>query len=100
MEGINNNNIESKKYPADFIAKVKKEFPDWNKMHEFLDTGDEMVGRYLDDSRRFSIGFKDVIKDFENGKQDEILEMAKKSKRVEDLYAEWLKWDKADNPNK
>lgn len=37
-------------YPEDFKNKVKKEFPSWENLHEKLDLGDPIVGRFLNDN--------------------------------------------------
>jgi len=76
-------------YPADFVAKVKAEFPNWDKLHQALDAGNYFVGRYLDDSRGFSMRPEDIVKSLEGGKQDEVLEAAKKADRLNKLYGEW-----------
>ncbi len=39
-----------KQYPAEFVKKAKAEYPDWPKLHLALDSGDQFVGRYLDDN--------------------------------------------------
>jgi len=80
---------EKKDYPADFVEKVKAEFPDWTKLHEALEAGSDFVGRYLDDSRGFSMRPEDIVKSLEGGKQDEVLAAAKKADRLNKLYAEW-----------
>ena len=44
---------KEKGYPADFVSKVKAEFPDWDELHQALDAGSDFVGRYLNDSLGF-----------------------------------------------
>ncbi len=78
-------------YPIDFINRVKAEFPDWDELHRALDAGSDFVGRYLDDSRHFSMKPQEIIQCFEDGKQDEVLEAAKEADRIGKLYTEWLK---------
>lgn len=80
---------EKKDYPAGFVTKVKAEFPDWKELHEALDTGDDFVGQLLDDSRRFSMKPEAIIKSLEGGKQDDVLEAAKRADRCNKLYLEW-----------
>jgi hypothetical protein len=77
-------------YSAEFVAKVKAEFPGWTELHEKLDSGSVWVGRYLDDSR-VSFKPKDVIEALEGGKQEKLLESAKRGDRIAKLYSEWLK---------
>jgi hypothetical protein len=82
---------ESKKgYSADFVARVKEVFPNWDQMKKALESGSEFVGRYLDDSMDFSMKPEDIIKAFESGNQEKVLEAAKRAKKIEELYAEWL----------
>src|SRR3989338_1969099 len=81
---------KQERYSADFVAKVKAEFPDWADIHKALDSGSEFVGRYLDDSRAFSMSPKDIVKALEGGKQEEVLEKAKRAERITELYEEWV----------
>ncbi|MBU3925350.1 hypothetical protein KJ854_05475 [Patescibacteria group bacterium] len=76
-------------YSEEFVAKVKAEFPDWADLHKHLDAGSDFVGRYLDDSRGFSMQPEDIVKALEGGEQDKVLEAAKKADRIGKLYAEW-----------
>ncbi|MDO8592753.1 MAG: hypothetical protein Q7R92_03210 [bacterium] len=77
-------------YSADFVAKVKEAFPDWTDLHKHLDSGSEWVGRYLDDSRGFSMKPDDIVKALEGGDQEKVLEAAKRAKKIDELYGEWL----------
>ena len=38
------------KYPQEFIDRCKKAYPNWEKLHEMLESGNDFAGRYLDDS--------------------------------------------------
>lgn len=79
-------------YSADFVARVKKVFPDLDDLHKHLDSGSEWVGRYLDDARGFSMKPDEIVKAFEGGDQEKVLEAAKRAKEINDLYKEWLKF--------
>jgi hypothetical protein len=37
-------------YPDDFKDAVYKAYPDWAEIHQALEDGSEMVGRYLSDA--------------------------------------------------
>ncbi|MDP2585965.1 MAG: hypothetical protein Q8P29_03735 [Candidatus Levybacteria bacterium] len=78
-------------YSEDFKARVKEVFPEWDEMHKALDSGSEWVGRYLDDSRKFSMKPEDIVKALEGGKQEEVLEAAKRANNINNLYVEWDK---------
>ena len=80
---------EKNKYSADFVSKVKTEFPNWTLIKKALDSNSEIVGRYLDDSRSFSMKPEDIIEAFENGRTGEVLEAAKRAERIDRLYIEW-----------
>ena len=80
------------KYPTEFAATVKSVFPDWSEMHEALDNGHEVVGRYLEEQ----IGYADVnlypgaiVAAFEHGEQHEIYEAAKRNLQIRQLYGQW-----------
>ena len=77
-------------YSEDFKARVKDAFPDQDKMHEALDNGSELVGRYLDNSRGFSMKPEDIVKALEGGNQEKVLEVAKRADKLDKLYGEWL----------
>lgn len=38
------------KYPEDFKKHVKKVYPNWEELHNLMEDGDILVGRYLYDS--------------------------------------------------
>ena len=38
-------------YPMDFIKQAKKLYPYWTNLHECLDSGSDLVGRYLETYR-------------------------------------------------
>jgi len=65
-------------------------FPDWDRMNQALESGNVFVGRYLDDSRGFSMKPDDIIEALEGGDQEKVLEAAKKAKKIDQLYSEWL----------
>lgn len=77
-------------YSEDFKARVKEVFPDWDEMHEALENGSEWVGRYLDDSRGFSMKPENIVKALEGGNQEEVLKAAKRADKIGKLYGEWL----------
>ncbi|MFH1956417.1 MAG: hypothetical protein ABIJ28_02105 [Patescibacteria group bacterium] len=77
------------KYSKDFVKKVKAEYPDWEDLHNALATGNTFVGRYLDDSRYFEMSPAKIVEAFEQGREQDVLEAAKKVDRREKLYGEW-----------
>lgn len=83
---------QEKGYPEDFKAKVKKVFPDWVELHKALDSGSELVGRYLDDSRRLEMRPKDIIEAFKSGNHDQVLKAAERADEIDKLYVEWLEF--------
>ncbi len=76
-------------YSANFIARVKEVFPNWELMDQALESGSEWVGRYLNDSQGFSMKAENIVKAFEGGNQEKVLEMAKRAEKIDKLYTEW-----------
>lgn len=82
------------KYPEDFVKRVKAEYPTWELMHTHLDRGNEIVGRYLQDSSDFEMFASDIIKAFAENRSADIFEAAQRSEYRQALYAEWCKlWE-------
>lgn len=77
------------KYPADFVKKVKAVYPDWKELDKALAKGSEFVGRYLDDSRSFSMSPAKIVEAFEQGREQDVLKAAKEADERTKLYAEW-----------
>jgi len=75
-------------YPEEFKQKVLAVFGNSEEMKARLDQGQEIVGRYLDDSRR-DIPAEDVVKACESLDFKEIYAKAKRSVALEELYGEW-----------
>lgn len=49
-------------YPADFIAAVKRTYPENTKLHYWLSEGHEIVGRILNDNCYYWIPVSDVLR--------------------------------------
>lgn len=77
------------KYSEDFVKKVKAVYPDWEDLNEALAKGSEFVGRYLDDSRHFSMSPAKIVEAFEQGREQDVLKAAKEAYERAKLYAEW-----------
>jgi hypothetical protein len=76
------------KYPKEFIEKCKQIYPDFDKLHNALDNGHEIVGRYLCDSCSNGISFEFVlsVESLETLKQ-----IAANGKARDDIYLKWTK---------
>jgi len=85
-------------YPEKFIEKVKAEFPDCERLHEMLDKGESFVGRYLEESIGSQMKEAEVITAFDEGRQEEVYNDAKKSVHRRELYTEWYKLYQAHYP--
>ena len=68
-------------YPEDFIKKVRKEFPDWEDLHEKLREGNPVIGTYLFDNL--------------NPRDDITGEVVKRRK---ELYLKWWKLSQEQFP--
>jgi hypothetical protein len=77
-----------KKYTDAFVADVKAMFPDYARLHEALDAGSEMVGRYLDDARA-DIPAATVLSLLDTD-QAELRRQAERQVKINQLYKTWL----------
>ncbi len=76
-------------YPEAFKNRVKKVYPNWDELHRRLDSGDEFVGRYLDDSSHSSsISIATILA---ATSLEELQEKAKVAQAKKELYNEWSK---------
>lgn len=73
-------------YPANFVAKAKKLYPNWTELHQALASGSELVGRYLDDSCDGKLDCREVMK---AESLREVKAMAKRELAKVELYSEW-----------
>lgn len=75
-------------YPKEFVEKVKKVYPNWKRLHEALDAGSYMVGRYLCDSTCDSVSLEKIL-DADN--IEDLKETAKLASERNSVYTEWCK---------
>ena len=73
-------------YPNEFIKKVKSVYPHYRALHECLDNGMEIVGRYLDDSSDSAIPIR-LLKEIKTMKELKITIYLYERKKS--LYTEW-----------
>lgn len=83
------------KYPDEFAAKVRAEFPGSSIAERFLRNGNEALQRLLDESQT-SFSASKIVKAFEDGKLDDLLAQAKRSQRIEALHYDWCKLYQAE----
>lgn len=76
-------------YPEDFIKKVKDFYPNNVALHELLEKGDPHVGSLLEEDGNILFQAKDIVEMFSDGRENKILEMAKKVMVQKELYLEW-----------
>jgi len=74
-------------YPNEFKEKVKRLFPDCKKMHDFLDKGSEMAGRYLDDAIK-TYTSKQILDNINND-LDGFKEQLARGIEIQEMYREW-----------
>lgn len=58
-------------------------------MRKRLDEGQEIVGRYLDDSRYGGVSAKEIVEACESMNVQGIYQKAKRQMAIEELYGEW-----------
>lgn len=76
-------------YSKEFIEKVKAEYPDQKDLHEKLERGDIRVGNYLAEKSQLDMDAEEIIKAFDEGRGEDVLESAKKCVRRKSLYNKW-----------
>ena len=74
-------------YPKEFKDKVKQVYPDFTLLHERLESGDEFVGRILNDCSGKCITNKEVL----SLSYKALKELAKKYNEQDNLYKKWYK---------
>lgn len=77
-------------YPADFVAHVKEEFPENERLHELLDSNAYDVGPRLKDLQQGSFCAEDTISLLDDGKIGELKELAEGAVHRRALYMEWF----------
>jgi len=76
------------KYSKELIAEVKELFPNSKEMHNHAEQGNEILGRYLDDSSSGGIPIDTVLL---ATSLEEIQKLARSQKRKIELYRKWGK---------
>lgn len=84
------------KYRHKFIIKLRKEFPDCNKLQELLDEGSVYLGDYLKKKTLLKLTPEEVLSAFRTGQERLIKEKAQKAMNAQRLYDEWnLQYERA-----
>ncbi|MEA1936516.1 MAG: hypothetical protein U9N04_00150 [Patescibacteria group bacterium] len=93
IEGDVSPKEHQERYSEDFIERVKAEFPPSSSIYEALDSGNEWVGRFLDEERHFPMTQKDIDKAIQDGNAEEVIKEITKAieraDRINKLYCEW-----------
>jgi hypothetical protein len=76
-------------YSEEFKQKVLSTLGDSEEMRKRLDEGQEIVGRYLDDSRYVGVSAKEIVEACESMNVQGIYQKAKRQMAIEELYGEW-----------
>ncbi len=76
-------------YSEEFKQKVLSTLGDSEEMRKRLDEGQEIVGRYLDDSRYDGVSAKEIVEACESMNVQGIYQKAKRQMAIEELYGEW-----------
>lgn len=76
-------------YPREFIEKVKKEYPDLGELHKKLEMGDNRVGSYLAEKSKLGMGPNEIVRAFNEGRQEDVKKSAEQWGRRKKLHAEW-----------
>lgn len=76
-------------YSEEFKQKVLSTLGDSEEMRKRLDEGQEIVGRYLDDSRYGGVSAREIVEACESMNVQGIYQKAKRQMAIEELYGEW-----------
>ena len=76
-------------YSEEFKQKVLSTLGDSQEMRKRLDEGQEIVGRYLDNSRYGGVSAKEIVEACESMNVQGIYQKAKRQMAIEELYGEW-----------
>lgn len=85
------------RYPIDFSSEIKREFSEREDIISSVEDGKASLGRYLAEESNESLDPDNIIKAFESGKPEAILEKAKILKRRKNLFDKWVSI--VSNPN-
>jgi BMFP domain-containing protein YqiC len=77
-------------YPPDFIERCKAAFPDWTQLHDKLDAGQHIVGRYLGDTLHGSSVNDSIAKLVEREDWEELKRLAARWRITRRLYDQWV----------
>lgn len=77
-------------YQENFKQKVQLLLGNNEKINSMLNSGNEMIGRYLDDYRQRKISPDDIITAIESNNLQPLYEEAQKLKLADELYGEWI----------
>jgi hypothetical protein len=75
------------KYPKAFIEKAKRVYPEWNSLHNLLDSGSQFVGRMLYEAQ--PSGQIAIVRVLNAESLEELQEYARNEVAKAELYAEW-----------
>lgn len=84
-------------YSDEFKQKVLSTLGDSEEMRKRLDEGQEIVGRYLDDSRYGGISAKEIVEACEQMNYQGIYQKAKRQLALDALYGEWIEMYRNQN---
>ena len=77
-------------YPKEFVAKVKKQFPDDEELHQALDRNCIIVGAMLRQAANRGLPAEWIIKTLNEGDAKPVKREAEAIFQSQELYLEWL----------
>ena len=76
-------------YSEEFKQKVLSVCGESEEIKKMLETGNEFLGRYLDDARYNGVSAKEIVEACENMNLQGVYKKAKRQLALEQLYGEW-----------
>lgn len=78
-------------YPEEFVARVEREYADWPEVVELARGNKYLLGRLLMEGASQQMSPEDVVRAFESGRPDSVLENALSAIRRRALHRDWLR---------
>lgn len=78
-------------YPEDLVARVVAEYQEWPEICELARDGKLILGVFLAKGAARQMSPEDVIRAFDDGDPERVLEAAKAAMRRKKLHIDWMR---------
>lgn len=77
-------------YPQDFVDEVREEFGDREDILELVEDGRHILGSILAKEGQACLDPREVVRAFDRGEPEKVLEAARRTIRRRNLHKRWL----------